>query len=248
MKKMRIIRNRARCKRCGDVVESNYRHDFQPCCCGAIAVDGGHDYLRRMGKAEDIEEMNELMPEPWPIECVLEEGHNPGAYYWIMPVTADEKAEEIYYREVFESLTAQISISEQFVNYFMADMLKKHFNPELTANKKRVTTDFGLPPRQIRGFYRWLHHNFYSYGDMKLVLADMEDVANKLESGKIDKVPLTMKEKMSRGLADRSFIDPDLNEDSKQTLVADAMMTVVQRIQKMMDENPDYNLISVMAP
>ena len=43
----KIIRNAARCNHCGDVIESNYRHDFKKCSCGRIAVDGGHDYLRR---------------------------------------------------------------------------------------------------------------------------------------------------------------------------------------------------------
>ena len=43
----RIIRNAIRCNICGDVIESTYRHDYVTCRCGACAVDGGHDYLRR---------------------------------------------------------------------------------------------------------------------------------------------------------------------------------------------------------
>lgn len=43
----KIIRNAARCNHCGAVIESKYRHDFKKCSCGRIAVDGGHDYLRR---------------------------------------------------------------------------------------------------------------------------------------------------------------------------------------------------------
>lgn len=42
-----IIRNRIRCKRCGDIIESKSRHDFVTCKCGTCSVDGGHDYLRR---------------------------------------------------------------------------------------------------------------------------------------------------------------------------------------------------------
>lgn len=42
-----IIKNAARCKHCGDVIESKYRHDYVTCSCGKTAVDGGHDYLRR---------------------------------------------------------------------------------------------------------------------------------------------------------------------------------------------------------
>jgi hypothetical protein len=40
------MRNRARCRRCDDVIESRSRHDFVTCRCGAIFVDGGTDYLR----------------------------------------------------------------------------------------------------------------------------------------------------------------------------------------------------------
>lgn len=48
--KMKIIRNAARCKLCGDVIESTYQHDYVMCSCGACAVDGGHAYLRRSAK------------------------------------------------------------------------------------------------------------------------------------------------------------------------------------------------------
>lgn len=44
---MTIIRNVAKCKICGDVMESTYRHDFRTCRCGNLSVDGGHDYLKR---------------------------------------------------------------------------------------------------------------------------------------------------------------------------------------------------------
>lgn len=44
-----IIRNSATCRKCGDKIESKYRHDYVMCRCGAIFVDGGKDYLRRGG-------------------------------------------------------------------------------------------------------------------------------------------------------------------------------------------------------
>ena len=51
-------RNRARCKKCKDIIESKHRHDFVTCTCGAVSVDGGKDYFKRVGNPEDIEEMN----------------------------------------------------------------------------------------------------------------------------------------------------------------------------------------------
>lgn len=42
-----IIRNAAKCLRCGDEIESHSRHDWVQCSCGNIFVDGGLDYARR---------------------------------------------------------------------------------------------------------------------------------------------------------------------------------------------------------
>lgn len=48
------IKNNARCRKCGDEIESKSRHDFVTCKCGAISVDGGQDYMRRCGNPEDF--------------------------------------------------------------------------------------------------------------------------------------------------------------------------------------------------
>ena len=47
MNKMRIVKNKAKCLKCGDVIESIDRHDYVQCSCGNISVDGGKDYLKR---------------------------------------------------------------------------------------------------------------------------------------------------------------------------------------------------------
>lgn len=56
--KYRIERNVIRCNKCGDVIESVHTHDFKWCSCQAVAVDGGHDYLRRVGKPEDFTDIS----------------------------------------------------------------------------------------------------------------------------------------------------------------------------------------------
>ena len=57
---MAIIRNRARCKKCDTTIESMSVHDFVRCKCGAIFVDGGHEYMRWGGELEDIEDLSEV--------------------------------------------------------------------------------------------------------------------------------------------------------------------------------------------
>lgn len=44
-----MSRNRCRCKRCGDVIESVHMHDLVRCRCCAIFVDGGTLHRRRGG-------------------------------------------------------------------------------------------------------------------------------------------------------------------------------------------------------
>ena len=50
----KIIINKARCKKCGDIIESKDLNDFKRCACGSIAVDGGHYYIKRIGNKDDI--------------------------------------------------------------------------------------------------------------------------------------------------------------------------------------------------
>ena len=63
--KQKIIRNRIRCKHCGDIIESETVHDFKYCSCGKVFVDGGHDYLRRghTNSDDDYEDLSEVMFE-----------------------------------------------------------------------------------------------------------------------------------------------------------------------------------------
>ena len=63
----RIIRNAIRCNICGDIIESAFRHDYVICRCGACAVDGGHDYLRRGFKEKGCyTELSEVETAPEP--------------------------------------------------------------------------------------------------------------------------------------------------------------------------------------
>ena len=58
MKAEKVIINKIKCKKCGDVIESIHRHDFKFCKCGAVEVDGGHNYLRRCGDLDAYEELS----------------------------------------------------------------------------------------------------------------------------------------------------------------------------------------------
>ncbi len=56
----KIIKNSIRCRTCGDILESVSVHDYRSCSCGRVAVDGGHEYLRRCytDSKDDYEELS----------------------------------------------------------------------------------------------------------------------------------------------------------------------------------------------
>jgi hypothetical protein len=58
-----ILQNAAVCKVCKDEVWSVHRHDYRQCTCGSIAVDGGAEYLRRVGSSEDFDDRSVIVPE-----------------------------------------------------------------------------------------------------------------------------------------------------------------------------------------
>ena len=58
-KEKKIISNKVQCILCKDIIESTHRHDFKWCSCGKVAVDGGKEYLKRVGHIENCIELSE---------------------------------------------------------------------------------------------------------------------------------------------------------------------------------------------
>lgn len=60
----RLRRNAVRCLRCGDVVDSTSLHQIARCSCGAVTVDGGLEYAKRIwvgGAPEEVfDELSEI--------------------------------------------------------------------------------------------------------------------------------------------------------------------------------------------
>ncbi len=53
---MKLLLNAIRCMACDQIIQSTHRHDFKHCKCGKVAVDGGLEYIRRVGHLDLIEE------------------------------------------------------------------------------------------------------------------------------------------------------------------------------------------------
>ena|SRR6476661_3513476 len=59
-----ILSNQVRCNACKDTPFSAHVHDFKYCECGAVAVDGGLHYLRRVFRSPaEYEELSIEIPD-----------------------------------------------------------------------------------------------------------------------------------------------------------------------------------------
>jgi hypothetical protein len=64
-----IVENAAVCLSCGDKIFSRHRHDFVTCTCGAVSVDGGQEYLRRVGDFTNAMDLSWSLPDDVYKEC-----------------------------------------------------------------------------------------------------------------------------------------------------------------------------------
>ena len=64
----KILVNMIQCKRCGDTIRSEHRHDLKWCRYGSVAVDGGTDYLKwlKNDPAADFAELSEYEADTAP--------------------------------------------------------------------------------------------------------------------------------------------------------------------------------------
>ena len=53
-----IILNQVKCLKCGDEPFSTHRHHYDCCKCGNVAVDGGQEYLRRVGALDSYKDLS----------------------------------------------------------------------------------------------------------------------------------------------------------------------------------------------
>jgi len=64
-----IVENTVVCLSCGDKIVSKHRHDFVTCTCGAVSVDGGQSYLRRVGDFGNAMDLSWSLPDEVYNDC-----------------------------------------------------------------------------------------------------------------------------------------------------------------------------------
>lgn len=111
----KIIRNSAECFQCGEHIESKSVHDFKSCSCGNIMVDGGKEYLKRVGDIHHKNSKDTSITQEVP-KCVILSGPSgAGKSTWV---------EEEYHNSQCLVVSAD--------HFFMADGAYK-FNPAMLS-------------------------------------------------------------------------------------------------------------------
>ena len=57
----KLIKNKWKCLKCNDIVESKHRHDYVTCKCGKSSCDGGTSYIRLIGDLDVMQDMCEYV-------------------------------------------------------------------------------------------------------------------------------------------------------------------------------------------
>lgn len=95
------MRNRAKCKLCGDILESFHRHDWVTCKCGEISIDGGGDVFHCEAKSFDnflrVDDMgNEIIPKVINKSSPVQESSENKEHSTHQPMSYKEKVDMLH--------------------------------------------------------------------------------------------------------------------------------------------------------
>ncbi len=146
-------------------------------------------------------------------------------------------------------LDEDFSIEEGDVECFLAHFFYKHFDNELIYNKRRFKDGLGF----INGFEWYLTYNFFTYESVRALAEDIDSVAELLKAD-FDNPALTDAKKSFSIFYmcpsdDKGYIEVNSASIRKHIdVVIDFYKRFANRILKMLDNNPDTDLISIMDP
>ncbi len=173
-------------------------------------------------------------------------GHDPGGYFWIMPVKIDKNRKPSFMDPFKEMRDFEISIDEMDVHSFLAYFLFKYFNPELSANKLRKIDDLD----EIDTFAWYLEYNIYTYEEIKLILEDIKNLINILSNHPTKEII----QKAYPCLKKFHYKSIDLSKEILENKIYtfDAILSFykefVELMENMMNDCKKCNLISFMGP
>ena len=179
----------------------------------------------------------------------IKEESDPSSYFYFHPVII-EKSSKIKEDDI-KYLEEKFLIEEGDIECFLFYFLKKYFDENLLYNRERYYDCEGY----IRHFEFYLTDNFYTYETLEKMCDEILDVARLLEADYDNAKLDSIKEFFSVFyLCDREDPDYQNRNTSREAMqrhigaVTDFYRRFVERLRKMMKNNPDTDLISVMGP
>ncbi len=189
----------------------------------------------------------------------IEEGHNGGSCFWIKPVkiaTPDyicQKGERIFY-DIVECISSEISIEEENIEAFLWQFFLRHFNHDLSMEYRELSGG-----TEYSGFEWNLTHNIYTYDEIRNLLADIREklplIQKDFDSADLELFVKHFPKPPCTAILGRQLIP--LNRTAEEIhsyrlehlgLFIDFYERFCKRMEKMLQDNPTYNHISVMGP
>lgn len=208
-----------------------------------------HNYIMNFGRVKETIPFPLVKQAAYDnIQVEIVAGHDSSSYFWIMPVKHSTPTEENP-EGVFEHRYEEISIEEDDVGTYLYYYLKKYFDVGYEYGKAR---DEGC-----KGFEWYLTYNFYSYETMNKMLQEIEEkallLANDFENKKLE--PLTKHFHYSDFLPSnirwsRNYTEEEQKEIIKNNIgiAVNFYKRFVRTMRSMMENSPEYNIISFMGP
>ena len=188
-------------------------------------------------------------------EIGIVDGHDSSSYFWIIPARIVDYTDTNECENVAEMNSNEISIEEEDVGKFLYPFLKKYFDDELEANKKRAESywaeDDETEAVSYMSGYKWnLTYNFYTFDAIINIIKDINDTVNAMSTGRENEFTEKIKGKKLT-LDDFEWVyGKDISDEEKTELIIDFYHRFIYRMEYMMRVGKEngFDLISVMGP
>lgn len=189
------------------------------------------------------------------MQIEIKKGHDTSSYFWIEPAKV-KLCERIGEDEIEYRYAYRISIEEGDIECFLAYFFRKYFDASLPCNINRHDGCMFVKDRFGKVAFEWnLEPNFYTYIQAERMCSEIEWTADTLENDFYNPYlgPI-MKSYSIFYMTDRDSPDRIAGVTNPETIkrniacVVDFYRRFTGYLRKMMKENPDVDLISIMGP
>jgi len=174
-------------------------------------------------------------------EIKIQEGHNGSSYFWFRPVIF-KRHDKIGCDDVIE-LEEEFSIEEEDIHCFLSYFFFKYYDADLIYNKNRYDAS--------RAFEWSLTHNFYTYDTLYKMVDEILVISDMLKKDYNNPELNEIKKRFSiYYMTSPNDIDHENKEAIQDhiSVVIDFYKRFTNRIIKMMENNQNTNVISIMGP